>query len=40
MIAAIEQRIADWTQLPPSHQEPMQVLRYNDGQKYDEHYDW
>ena len=25
MIAEIEERVAEWTHLPPEHQEPMQV---------------
>ncbi|GBF94788.1 prolyl 4-hydroxylase-like [Raphidocelis subcapitata] len=40
VISAIENRIAEWTHLPPENQEPIQVLRYNDGQKYDAHWDW
>jgi hypothetical protein len=81
VISAIEQRIAEWTHLPPENGEPIQVgagaprlpparaepasrlppyarraawravhppthppppqvLRYNDGQKYDAHWDW
>jgi len=39
-VAAIEQRIAEWTRLPPDYGEPIQVLRYMDGQKYDAHWDW
>eukprot|EP00877_Chromochloris_zofingiensis_P004451 jgi/Chrzof1/14006/Cz08g20270.t1 len=40
VIAAIETRMAEWTRLPPSHGEPIQVLRYQDGQKYGAHWDW
>ncbi|GIL89928.1 hypothetical protein Vretimale_17939 [Volvox reticuliferus] len=40
IIAEIEERIAEWTHLPPEHGEPMQILRYVDGQKYDAHWDW
>ncbi|EFJ51369.1 hypothetical protein VOLCADRAFT_120451 [Volvox carteri f. nagariensis] len=40
VIAEIEERIAEWTHLPPEHGEPMQILRYVDGQKYDAHWDW
>lgn len=40
VISAIEQRIAEWTHLPPDHGEPIQVLRYSNGQKYDAHWDW
>ncbi|KAG2449396.1 hypothetical protein HYH02_005546 [Chlamydomonas schloesseri] len=40
VIAEIEERIAEWTHVPPDHGEPMQILRYVDGQKYDAHWDW
>ncbi|KAF8069685.1 P4H3 [Scenedesmus sp. PABB004] len=40
VIASIEARIAEWTRLPADHGEPIQVLRYRDGQKYDAHWDW
>lgn len=39
VIAAIEQRIAEWTHLPPENGEALQVLRYNDGQEYAAHWD-
>lgn len=39
VMAAVEQRLADWTQLPAVHQEDLQVLRYDIGQKYGAHYD-
>mmetsp|Transcript_25114 Transcript_25114/g.63685 ORF Transcript_25114/g.63685 Transcript_25114/m.63685 type:complete len:368 (-) Transcript_25114:544-1647(-) len=39
VISAIEQRLAVWTQLPPSHQEDMQVLRYGPTNKYGAHLD-
>ncbi|GFR51271.1 hypothetical protein Agub_g13579 [Astrephomene gubernaculifera] len=39
VIAAIEQRLAIWTQLPPSYQEDMQVLRYGPTNKYGAHMD-
>lgn len=35
VVAGIEARIAEWTRLPPDHGEPIQVLRYQNGQKYD-----
>ena len=38
MIAAIEARISEWTRVPPDHGEPIQVLRYQNGQKYDAHW--
>ena len=37
IIAGIEQRISEWTHYPPEYQEPMQILRYKDGQEYDAH---
>ncbi|KAG2430885.1 hypothetical protein HXX76_009858 [Chlamydomonas incerta] len=40
VVAEIEDRIARWTHLPRDHQEPMEVLRYINGQKYDAHWDW
>ncbi|PNH09569.1 Prolyl 4-hydroxylase subunit alpha-2, partial [Tetrabaena socialis] len=40
VIAGIEERIAEWTHVPPENGEPMQILRYVDGQKYDAHWDW
>ncbi|KAG2489361.1 hypothetical protein HYH03_012191 [Edaphochlamys debaryana] len=39
IINAIEQRLALWTHLPPSHQEDMQVLRYGPTNKYGAHID-
>ncbi|KAI3436521.1 hypothetical protein D9Q98_005938 [Chlorella vulgaris] len=39
VVAAVEQRLATWTQLNVSHQEDMQILRYGIGQKYGAHYD-
>ncbi|GFR44544.1 hypothetical protein Agub_g5815 [Astrephomene gubernaculifera] len=40
IVKSIEERISRWTHLPISHQEPMEVLRYVHGQKYDAHWDW
>lgn len=40
VVASIEARIAEWTRLPADHGEPIQVLRYQNGQKYDAHWDW
>lgn len=40
VIAALEERIAEWTHIPPEHGEPLQVLRYMDGQQYGAHWDW
>ena len=39
IIERIERRIALYTQLPLSHQEDIQVLRYTAGQTYGAHYD-
>ncbi|KAK9842565.1 hypothetical protein WJX81_006326 [Elliptochloris bilobata] len=39
VIAAVELRLALWTQLNISHQEDMQILRYEQGQQYGAHYD-
>ncbi|CAI7847321.1 unnamed protein product [Closterium sp. NIES-53] len=40
VIARVERRIEAWTHLPVSHQEALQVLRYNVGQKYVPHLDY
>lgn len=40
MIERLEQRIASWSQIPVSHGEPIQVLRYEIGQEYQAHYDY
>lgn len=40
LIQNIERRIARWSQLPESHGEPMQVLRYKPGEEYRAHYDY
>lgn len=40
MITKLEQRIASWSQIPVSHGEPIQVLRYEIGQEYQPHYDY
>lgn len=39
VVATIEQRLAEWTHLPVSHQEDMQVLRYGPTNKYGAHMD-
>lgn len=39
VVTAIEQRLAVWVGLPPSHQEDMQVLRYGPTNKYGPHID-
>ncbi|CAI5484349.1 unnamed protein product [Closterium sp. Yama58-4] len=40
VIARVERRIEAWTHLPVSHQEALQVLRYNMGQNYVPHHDY
>ncbi|CAI5467395.1 unnamed protein product [Closterium sp. Yama58-4] len=40
VIKRIEERIAAWTFLPVENQEAMQVLRYQEGQKYEAHHDY
>uniref|UniRef100_A0A7N0SWL0 procollagen-proline 4-dioxygenase n=1 Tax=Kalanchoe fedtschenkoi TaxID=63787 RepID=A0A7N0SWL0_KALFE len=40
VVAAIEKRIAAWTFLPVENGENMQVLHYENGQKYEPHYDY
>lgn len=37
LLTNIEERLSQWTQLPLSHQEDMQILRYAEGQKYGAH---
>lgn len=39
IIAALEERLALWSQIPVVHQEDLQVLRYSPGEKFDPHYD-
>lgn len=36
--AAVEERIAAWTMLPAENGEGLQVLRYENTQKYDAHW--
>ena len=40
MVRAIEERIASASGLPEPNGEGMQILRYEDGQKYEPHYDY
>ncbi|KAE9615684.1 putative procollagen-proline 4-dioxygenase [Lupinus albus] len=40
VIANIEARIATWTFLPYENGEPMQILHYELGQKYESHFDY
>eukprot|EP00252_Welwitschia_mirabilis_P015408 TRINITY_DN3387_c0_g1_i2.p1 TRINITY_DN3387_c0_g1~~TRINITY_DN3387_c0_g1_i2.p1 ORF type:complete len:318 (+),score=42.21 TRINITY_DN3387_c0_g1_i2:155-1108(+) len=40
IISRIESKIAAWTFLPKENGEDIQVLRYEEGQKYEPHYDY
>ncbi|KAG0454154.1 hypothetical protein HPP92_025458 [Vanilla planifolia] len=40
IIRAIEKRIADYTFIPVEHGEGLQVLHYEEGQKYEPHFDY
>ncbi|CAN6902918.1 unnamed protein product [Brassica oleracea var. botrytis] len=40
VIKTIEKRIADYTFIPADHGEGLQVLHYEEGQKYEPHYDY
>ncbi|KAK1314672.1 hypothetical protein QJS10_CPA06g01608 [Acorus calamus] len=40
IVARIESRIATWTFLPVENGEAIQVLRYENGQKYEPHFDY
>ncbi|KAK4804882.1 hypothetical protein SAY86_004699 [Trapa natans] len=40
VIKGIEKRIADFTFIPVEHGEGLQVLHYEEGQKYDAHFDY
>lgn len=40
MVAGIESRISVWTFLPVENGEAMQVLHYENGQKYLPHWDY
>ncbi|XP_010536435.1 PREDICTED: probable prolyl 4-hydroxylase 3 [Tarenaya hassleriana] len=40
VIRDIEKRIADYTFIPAEHGEGLQVLHYEEGQKYEPHYDY
>ncbi|GAB2300418.1 Probable prolyl 4-hydroxylase 3 [Dionaea muscipula] len=40
VVKDIEKRIADFTFIPVEHGEGLQVLRYEEGQKYEPHYDY
>ncbi|XP_072951534.1 probable prolyl 4-hydroxylase 6 [Typha angustifolia] len=40
IVARVEQRIAAWTFLPEENGESIQILHYENGQKYDAHFDY
>ncbi|KAI3979637.1 hypothetical protein MKX01_013732 [Papaver californicum] len=40
IVSHIEDKIAAWTFLPKENGEDIQVLKYEEGQKYDAHYDY
>nr|ABB47602.2 prolyl 4-hydroxylase, putative, expressed [Oryza sativa Japonica Group] len=40
VVARIEERIAAWTFLPPDNGESIQILHYQNGEKYEPHYDY
>ncbi|CAN1307159.1 Probable prolyl 4-hydroxylase 4 [Linum perenne] len=40
IVDGIEEKIAAWTFLPKENGEDIQVLRYEEGQKYEPHYDY
>ncbi len=39
IVTRVEQRLADWTGQPVVNQEDIQILRYENRQKYGAHYD-
>uniref|UniRef100_A0A0D9VPX6 procollagen-proline 4-dioxygenase n=1 Tax=Leersia perrieri TaxID=77586 RepID=A0A0D9VPX6_9ORYZ len=40
IVTRIEERIAAWTMFPIENGEPMQILRYGQGEKYEPHFDY
>ncbi|XP_031098102.1 probable prolyl 4-hydroxylase 4 [Ipomoea triloba] len=40
IVSGIEEKIATWTFLPKDNGEDIQVLRYEEGQKYESHHDY
>ncbi|PSC76370.1 Prolyl 4-hydroxylase subunit alpha-2 [Micractinium conductrix] len=40
MIKSIEEKLSEWTLIPPGHGEGLQVLRYASGQEYKPHFDY
>lgn len=39
VVTKLEEKLAAWTKFPISHQEDVQILRYQYGQKYGAHWD-
>ncbi|KAJ3673916.1 hypothetical protein LUZ60_005908 [Juncus effusus] len=40
VVGGIEERIATWTFLPPENGESIQILHYENGEKYEPHFDY
>ncbi|XP_019085360.1 PREDICTED: probable prolyl 4-hydroxylase 6 [Camelina sativa] len=40
IVAKVEARLAAWTFLPEENGEPLQILHYENGQKYEPHFDF
>ncbi len=40
VIARIDERVANWVQIPGSHTEGMEVLRYGEGAWFEPHIDY
>ncbi|AQK65462.1 putative prolyl 4-hydroxylase 12 [Zea mays] len=40
VVTRIEERISAWTFLPPENGEAIQILHYQNGEKYEPHYDY
>ena len=40
VVKSVEERLAEWSQVPETHGEGLQILRYEHGQKYDAHFDY
>lgn len=40
LLQGIDRRVEEFTRIPKSHQEQVQVLRYDKGQRYTAHHDF
>lgn len=40
LLQGIDQRVEEFTRVPQSHQEQVQVLKYDKGQRYTAHHDY